>query len=52
MGLLAIPIEGSLTNSCVFSNRWLRVVLKGRYLQKYWVNAGFPQGSMAKFFPL
>ena len=31
--------------SSFFSNRWLWVVLDGKYSQKYPVNAGVPQGS-------
>ena len=29
-----------------FSNRWLRVVLNGKFSQEYPVNAGVPQGSI------
>ena len=32
--------------SSVLSNRWLRVFLGGKSLQKYPINAGVPQGSI------
>ena len=32
--------------SSFLSNRWLRVVLDGKSLQEYQVNAGDPQGSI------
>ena len=32
--------------SSFLSNRWLRVVLDGKFLQEYPVNAGVPQGSI------
>ena len=32
--------------SSFLSNRWLRVVLDGKYSQEYPVNAGAPQGSI------
>ena len=32
--------------SSFLSNRWLRVVLYGKYSEEYLVNAGVPQGSI------
>ena len=45
LSLTEFQIFGSLISS-LLNNRWLRVVLDGKYWQEYPVNAGPPQGSI------